>query len=156
MYAFFFTFTSSNGSAKIIVINQDLTELQSNRNWPFYVLQPKCSFFCFFSLGMFQPFFNRTDNHFVGTGYLPVIGLSLTPSPLTLDRRSLSGLPSRPTGMTVWVHIVCCTGQHASHGRQVLALSKRADEAVIASVHLCIWLDFKAAVTVETGSGLTG
>ena len=52
-------------------------------------------------LGMLKPFFNKTGNWFEETGNLPVIGLSLTPSPLTLDSRPSTGLPSRPTGTTV-------------------------------------------------------
>ena len=46
-------------------------------------------------------FFNKTGNWFEETGNLPVIGLSLTPSPLTLDSRPSTGLPSSPTGTTV-------------------------------------------------------
>ena len=43
---------------------------------------------------MLKPFFNKTGNWFEETGNLPVIGLSLTTSPLTLDSRPSTGLPS--------------------------------------------------------------
>ena len=83
---------------------------------------------------------------------LPVIGLSLTPSPLTLDSRPSTGLPSRPTGTMVWLHIVCCTGQHPPSLTAGAGIIKESRWSCDLVVHLCIWLDFKAVVTVETGS----
>ena len=46
-------------------------------------------------------FFYKSSNRFLETGYLLVIGLSLTPSPLTLESRPSTGLPSRPTSLMV-------------------------------------------------------
>jgi len=62
----------------------------------------------------------------VETGYL-------TPSSSTL----------RPTRMTVWLHILCCTGQHLPPLGQMPELSNKSVEAVLLSVHLCIWWDYE-------------
>jgi len=99
---------------------------------------------------------NKIGNHFVETGYLPVVGLSLTPSPLTVHSQPSTGLPSGPTGTMLWLHIICCTGQHtltASGCRHY----QRVQMKLWSYPCVCaIWLDLKADVTVETRSGWTG
>ena len=69
----------------------------------------------------------------------------------------LTGLPSMPTGKSVWLYIVCCTGQRAPpapYRRRVTALSKRrrCSDVHVASSMLCDW---SSVVTDETGSGWT-